>query len=275
MPSRPPAAAGVYTFADGRRYEGEYRNNMKNGHGVYTWADGIRFDGQVGRIRSRAGVFRESFASRVRCVRPPPLTSRGASTAPHFPVGGGAPAVAPRRAPPWPRLCRLSHLARAFSLALGPCFLPFPHSTPPPPNPKPQSPPSATATNQRKHRPSKRRGKRHGRRGAGGHATSTPLPAARSRCWGSPEGVLLLLGGGGGGEGGQRVDGKPTQIMTRKLRGYCFNTGQLFSPFGHSPVVAGMGAGGGARSGWTASRRAGRCTSPTGPARTGCGRGPT
>jgi hypothetical protein len=30
---------------------------MKNGHGVYTWADGIRFDGQVrraGRLGLRA-----------------------------------------------------------------------------------------------------------------------------------------------------------------------------------------------------------------------------
>jgi hypothetical protein len=36
--------AGVYTFADGRKYEGQYRNNMKNGFGVYTWADGTRYD---------------------------------------------------------------------------------------------------------------------------------------------------------------------------------------------------------------------------------------
>jgi hypothetical protein len=54
LPNRAAAAsAGVYTFADGRRYEGEYRNNMKNGHGVYTWADGIRFDGQVRRGAGR------------------------------------------------------------------------------------------------------------------------------------------------------------------------------------------------------------------------------
>lgn len=37
---------GVYTFADGRRYEGEYRNNMKNGYGVYTWSQGTRWEGE-------------------------------------------------------------------------------------------------------------------------------------------------------------------------------------------------------------------------------------
>lgn len=30
---------GVYTWADGRRYEGEYKDDKKHGFGIYTWAD--------------------------------------------------------------------------------------------------------------------------------------------------------------------------------------------------------------------------------------------
>ncbi len=28
---------GIYTWKDGRRYEGEYLNDRKHGFGVYTW----------------------------------------------------------------------------------------------------------------------------------------------------------------------------------------------------------------------------------------------
>ena len=31
---------GVYTWADGRCYAGEYKNDKKNGYGIYKWADG-------------------------------------------------------------------------------------------------------------------------------------------------------------------------------------------------------------------------------------------
>jgi hypothetical protein len=31
---------GIYTWRDGRRYEGSYLNDRKHGYGVYTWADG-------------------------------------------------------------------------------------------------------------------------------------------------------------------------------------------------------------------------------------------
>jgi hypothetical protein len=30
---------GVYTWADGRRYEGEYKDDKKHGYGFYSWAD--------------------------------------------------------------------------------------------------------------------------------------------------------------------------------------------------------------------------------------------
>ena len=36
---------GVYTWSDGRIYEGEYLNDKKHGHGTYTWADGRFYEG--------------------------------------------------------------------------------------------------------------------------------------------------------------------------------------------------------------------------------------
>ena len=33
---------GVYTWPDGRVYEGEYREDKKHGFGVCTWPDGRR-----------------------------------------------------------------------------------------------------------------------------------------------------------------------------------------------------------------------------------------
>ena len=37
---------GVYTWLDGRKYEGQYKKDKKHGNGVYTWADGRKYDGQ-------------------------------------------------------------------------------------------------------------------------------------------------------------------------------------------------------------------------------------
>ena len=39
---------GVYTWADGRRYQGEYFKDKKHGFGKYTWADGRCYEGQWG-----------------------------------------------------------------------------------------------------------------------------------------------------------------------------------------------------------------------------------
>ena len=36
---------GVYTWKDGRKYEGQYLNDKKNGFGEYQWADGRRYIG--------------------------------------------------------------------------------------------------------------------------------------------------------------------------------------------------------------------------------------
>jgi hypothetical protein len=34
---------GIYTWPDGRKYEGEYLKDKKQGFGKYTWADGRLF----------------------------------------------------------------------------------------------------------------------------------------------------------------------------------------------------------------------------------------
>ena len=36
---------GVFEWKDGRRYEGEYLNDKKEGYGVYSWPDGRRYEG--------------------------------------------------------------------------------------------------------------------------------------------------------------------------------------------------------------------------------------
>lgn len=37
---------GVYTWKDGRRYQGQYMQNKKNGYGIYIYSDGSRFEGE-------------------------------------------------------------------------------------------------------------------------------------------------------------------------------------------------------------------------------------
>ena len=36
---------GVYTWPDGRKYDGEYKDDKKDGQGTYTWPDGKRYEG--------------------------------------------------------------------------------------------------------------------------------------------------------------------------------------------------------------------------------------
>ena len=36
---------GIYTWKDGRKYEGEYCYDKKHGYGVYTWSDGRKYEG--------------------------------------------------------------------------------------------------------------------------------------------------------------------------------------------------------------------------------------
>ena len=49
---------GVYTWADGRRYEGEYVNDKKHGYGVYTYPDGRSYKGEWANGKQHGeGVF--------------------------------------------------------------------------------------------------------------------------------------------------------------------------------------------------------------------------
>lgn len=36
---------GIYFWADGRRYEGQYHNDKKEGFGIYYWTDGRKYEG--------------------------------------------------------------------------------------------------------------------------------------------------------------------------------------------------------------------------------------
>jgi hypothetical protein len=36
---------GIYTWADGRKYEGEYKDDKKHGFGIYLWADRRLYQG--------------------------------------------------------------------------------------------------------------------------------------------------------------------------------------------------------------------------------------
>jgi hypothetical protein len=35
----------VYTWSDGRRYEGGFENSLRHGKGVYTWSNGASCEG--------------------------------------------------------------------------------------------------------------------------------------------------------------------------------------------------------------------------------------
>ena len=36
----------MYTWLDGRKYEGTWKDNNMHGKGVYTWRDGRRYEGR-------------------------------------------------------------------------------------------------------------------------------------------------------------------------------------------------------------------------------------
>jgi hypothetical protein len=37
---------GIFSWPDGRRYEGDYRDDKKDGNGVFSWNDGRKYEGQ-------------------------------------------------------------------------------------------------------------------------------------------------------------------------------------------------------------------------------------
>ena len=42
---------GLYTWPDGTRYEGEWREHTRDGFGVHTYADGTRYEVRFSRLR--------------------------------------------------------------------------------------------------------------------------------------------------------------------------------------------------------------------------------
>lgn len=36
---------GIYLYADGVRYDGEYVDDKKDGYGIYYWTDGRKYEG--------------------------------------------------------------------------------------------------------------------------------------------------------------------------------------------------------------------------------------
>ena len=36
---------GVFTWPDGRNYEGDYKNDKKDGKGIFYWPDGRKYEG--------------------------------------------------------------------------------------------------------------------------------------------------------------------------------------------------------------------------------------
>ncbi len=38
---------GTYEFADGSKYEGEWKNQKKNGEGIFTYIDGNKWEGKL------------------------------------------------------------------------------------------------------------------------------------------------------------------------------------------------------------------------------------
>ena len=58
---------GVYTWLDGRRYEGLYAHNKKHGQGTYTYSDGSKYSGQWSNgLQHGAGVIVDADATLER-----------------------------------------------------------------------------------------------------------------------------------------------------------------------------------------------------------------
>ena len=53
---------GVYTWADRRHFDGEWKNNKMDGEGVFTWPDGRKYTGQYRDDKKEGyGVFEWYF----------------------------------------------------------------------------------------------------------------------------------------------------------------------------------------------------------------------
>ena len=56
---------GVFTWLDGRRYEGDYKNDKKEGYGVFTFRDGRVYEGQWKDSKQHGrGIFKKKNIER-------------------------------------------------------------------------------------------------------------------------------------------------------------------------------------------------------------------
>lgn len=37
---------GIFTWPDGRKYNGDYKNDKKEGYGIFEWPDGKKYKGE-------------------------------------------------------------------------------------------------------------------------------------------------------------------------------------------------------------------------------------
>lgn len=60
---------GKYIWPNGKKYEGQYKNDKKEGYGIYTWPDGRQYSGMwkngkqdgVGRFKGKNGIVKSGM----------------------------------------------------------------------------------------------------------------------------------------------------------------------------------------------------------------------
>ncbi len=68
---------GVYTWPNGKKYVGDYKNDKKEGNGTYYWPDGREYSGPwkdgkqdgVGRFKSKNGTIRTGLWEKGKRVK--------------------------------------------------------------------------------------------------------------------------------------------------------------------------------------------------------------
>ena len=51
---------GIFTFKDGSSYVGDWKNDLKDGKGIFTWSDGNKFNGEWYQGESKTGTLIQS-----------------------------------------------------------------------------------------------------------------------------------------------------------------------------------------------------------------------
>ena len=61
---------GVFTWPDGRKYEGEYKDDKKEGYGVFEWTDGKKYRGhwQNGKQNGEGEFYNNATKQWKRCL---------------------------------------------------------------------------------------------------------------------------------------------------------------------------------------------------------------